>query len=55
VRAFKTKWFSRFARQEGLTDDKLITGLREVVSGLDDGDLGGSRVPGRENVADIER
>jgi hypothetical protein len=41
VRAFKTKWFARFTRQEGITDDKLLTALREVENGLDDGDLGG--------------
>ena len=47
MRAFKTKWFARFARQEGITDDKLITALREIENGLDDGDLGGGLVKKR--------
>ena len=47
MRVFKTKWFARFARQEGLTDDKLVAALREVEDGLNDGNLGGGLVKKR--------
>jgi hypothetical protein len=47
MRVFKTKWFARFARQEGLTDDKLITAIREVENGLHDGNLGGGLIKKR--------
>lgn len=40
MRVFKTKWFARFARKEGISDGKLIDAVREVESGLNDGALG---------------
>jgi len=47
VRVFKTKWFSRFARKERLSDAKLVAAVREVEHGLQDGDLGGHLVKKR--------
>jgi hypothetical protein len=47
MRVFKTKWFARFARQEGLTDYKLIAAIHEVRDGLTDGNLGGGLVKKR--------
>lgn len=47
MRVFKTKWFARFARQNGLTDSKLIAAVREMENGLDEGNLGGGLVKKR--------
>jgi len=40
VRIFKTKWFTRFARKEGIGDDKLADAVQEAEKGLNDGELG---------------
>jgi hypothetical protein len=47
LRVFKTKWFGRFARKEGIRDQKLAEAVREVEKGLHDGDLGGGLVKKR--------
>jgi hypothetical protein len=47
LRVFKTKWFARFARQEGLTDEKLAAAIQEIENGLNDGELGGGLVKKR--------
>jgi hypothetical protein len=47
VRVFKTKWFSRFARNEGLSNKKLAEAVREIEAGLHDGDLGGGLIKKR--------
>jgi hypothetical protein len=47
VRIPKTKWFSRFARKEGLADDKLLEALKEMESGLIDADYGGGLIKKR--------
>jgi hypothetical protein len=47
VRVFKTKWFARFARKEGIRDKRLIDAVREVEEGLNDGDLGGCLIKKR--------
>ena len=41
MRIFKTKWFIRFARKQGIKDSKLIKAIEEIEEGLNDGDLGG--------------
>ena len=41
MRIFKTKWFARFARREGIGDEKLADAVQEVEKGLNDGELGG--------------
>lgn len=47
MRAFKTKWFARFARREGMTDGKLLEAIREVDQGLIDADYGGGLIKKR--------
>jgi len=47
VRVFKTKVFGRFARKEGIRDQKLADAIREIEKGLHDGDLGGGLIKKR--------
>ncbi len=47
MRILKTKWFSRFARKEGLADDKLLAAVRQIESGLIDADYGGGLIKKR--------
>lgn len=51
MRAFKTRWFSRFSRKERLKDETLVAAVRRAEQGLIDADLGGGvvklRVPRR--------
>jgi hypothetical protein len=47
VRIFKTKWFARFARKKGVSDERLTDAVREVEKGLNDGELGGGLVKKR--------
>ena len=42
MRIFKTRWFQRWAKKEGLADEVLLTAVREMEQGLVDADLGGS-------------
>jgi len=41
VRIFKTKWFSRFARNNKISNDGLCIAVARVERGLIDADLGG--------------
>ena len=49
MRIFKTRWFQRWAKKEGLSDGVLLAAVQEMEQGLVDADLGGSvykkRVP----------
>ncbi len=47
MRVFKTKWFVRFARQEGLTDAMLCDAVARAANGLIDADLGGDVIKQR--------
>jgi hypothetical protein len=47
LRVFKTKWFARFARREGIADSKLLATLREIEKGLIDADYGGGLIKKR--------
>lgn len=47
VRVFKTKWFVRFARKEGIADSTLVEAIREMENGLIDADYGGGLVKKR--------
>lgn len=38
---YKTRWFDRWARKEGLAASSLCAAVREITSGLFDADLGG--------------
>lgn len=41
MRVFKTKWFARYMRKEGLRDKKLAEAVREISNGLFDADYSG--------------
>jgi hypothetical protein len=41
VRIFKTKWFNRWAKGEGIPDSALIQAAEEVAGGKFEADLGG--------------
>ena len=47
MRIFKNKWFSRFARREGLTRQDLRKAIEQAESGLIDADLGGGVIKQR--------
>jgi hypothetical protein len=47
VRIFKTKWFSRFARQEDIDDAKLVEAVQHIENGLVDADYGGGMLKQR--------
>ena len=47
MRVLKTKWFSRFARKESLSDHDLAEAVREIERGLHDSDLGGHLIKKR--------
>ncbi|MFN6487289.1 MULTISPECIES: type II toxin-antitoxin system RelE/ParE family toxin [unclassified Nostoc] len=38
---YKTRWFDRWARKEGLNDLSLCTAVNEMTAGLYEADLGG--------------
>ncbi len=39
MRIFKTKWFTHFARKEGIGDERLVDAVREIERGLNEGEL----------------
>ena len=47
MRVFKTKWFSRFARKEDISDFALLEAIERLQSGVLDADLGGGLVKQR--------
>jgi len=47
LRIFKTKWFARFARREGIADSKLLATVQEIEKGLIDADYGGGLIKKR--------
>lgn len=47
MRVFKTKWFARFARREGMTDSRLLEAFQEIDKGLIDVDYGGGLIKKR--------
>ena len=44
---YKTRWFDRWARKEGLTTPSLCAAVREMAAGLYEADLGGGLVKKR--------
>jgi hypothetical protein len=40
MRTFKTRWFARFARREGISDEALREAIERAERGLIDADLG---------------
>jgi hypothetical protein len=51
MQVFKTKWFTRFARKERISDKKLKKAIQEVEKGLIDGDLGSGLIKKRVSRA----
>lgn len=47
MRTFKTKWFARFARREGIADKSLVEAIKRAERGLIDADLGGGLIKQR--------
>ena len=47
LRVFKTKWFARFARRQGLEDAELCAAVARAEKGLIDADLGGGVIKQR--------
>ena len=47
MRIFKTKWFARFARKEGIEDNKLLDAITEAEKGVSVIDLGGGLIKKR--------
>lgn len=47
MRVFKTKWFIRFARREGIADTELCDAVARAERGLIDADLGGGVIKQR--------
>jgi len=47
VRVFKTRWFARFARSEGIADRSLREAIERAERGLIDADLGGGLIKQR--------
>jgi len=51
MRIFKSKWFSKWAKKEGLTDSSLKMLVTEMENGLIDVDLGGHVYKKRTAIA----
>jgi len=47
MRTFKTRWFARFARREGMSDEALREAIERAERGLIDADLGGGLIKQR--------
>jgi hypothetical protein len=47
LRIFKTKWFIRFARKQGIEDADLRAAINRAESGMIDADLGGGVIKQR--------
>jgi hypothetical protein len=47
VRTFKSRWFQRFARKEGITDSVLLEAVARAGKGQIDADLGGGVIKQR--------
>jgi hypothetical protein len=47
LRIFKTRWFTRFARRERITDGSLSEAIARAEQGLSDAELGGGLIKQR--------
>jgi len=47
MRVFKSKWFARFARKEGIDDATLCAAIRRAAGGKVDADYGGGVIKQR--------
>lgn len=51
MKILATRYFSQFAEQEGLTDEKISKAIDELNAGLHDGNLGGNVYKKRVGLA----
>jgi len=47
MQIFKTRWFARFAKREGIRDRSLVEAIERAERGLIDADLGGGLIKQR--------
>jgi len=47
VRIFKNRWFTKFAKDEGISDEKLCKAVKDAENGLIDADYGGGVIKQR--------
>lgn len=47
IQVFKTRWFARFAKREGIEDRSLIEAIKRAERGLIDADLGSGLIKQR--------
>lgn len=47
MRIFKSKWFAKFAKKEGISDVRLCKAVKDAESGKIDADYGGSVIKQR--------
>ena len=47
LQTYKTKWFGRFARREGIADSSLLEAIERAERGIIDADLGGGLIKQR--------
>lgn len=47
MRTFKTRWFDRFARREGIADQSMRDAIERAERGMIDADLGGGLIKQR--------
>lgn len=47
MQIYKTKWFNRWAKKEGLNTASLCLAVEEMLNGLYEADLGGSVIKKR--------
>lgn len=47
MRVFKTKWFTRYARRERISDHSLVEAIQRAERGIVDADLGGGVIKQR--------
>lgn len=47
MRIFKSKWFNKFARNEGISDTKLRKAIKDAEAGLVEADYGGGVIKQR--------
>src|ERR1700761_3850573 len=50
MRVFKTKWFARWANDEGVSDATLLSAVEEMSRGLIDANLGGHEFKKRVGI-----
>ena len=47
MRIFKNKWFAKYAKSEGISDEKLVQAVKDIEDGNIDADYGGGVIKQR--------